>query len=293
MSNQWLALTLNSHSDAESERLEVALMEAGAIAITFAAADDSEIFEPPLGEMPLWAQTGVTGLFPQGSNPEHIVANLNAELGNDYVIKQNIFADSEWTRAWLDYFTPIDFGNGFWVAASEHTIDDPQATVLRLDPGLAFGTGTHPSTAMCLDYLNRQTLNNKLVYDYGCGSGILGIAAALLGAKHVYQTDIDPQALIASADNAAKNQVSARISICANPKDAPAVDLIIANILLDPLCSLKCQLLSHLKPNAVMVFAGILRHQADTLKAHYADVCEVSIINQREQWVLLELTPKD
>ncbi len=292
MSVSWLEITLDSHHDDDSERLEEALTEAGALAITFTAADESEIFEPSLGEMPLWPTTGVTGLFPQNSDPETVIATLNARLNGEYALKHNVFADSEWTRAWLDYFQPINFGQGFWVAATEHVIEEPDTTILRLDPGLAFGTGTHPSTAMCLDYLNHQVLDGLSVYDYGCGSGILGIAAALLGAKIVYQTDIDPQALIASADNAKKNKVSDIITIVSDPEKAPTVDLIVANILLSPLCDLKPRLLAHLKPQGKMIFAGILDHQVDTLKRHYIDDCHVNIINQQEHWVLLLITPK-
>ena len=218
MTPQWLEITLRSNSEADAERIEAALEAAGAIAITYTAADDEEIFEPPIGSMPLWAHTGITGLFPQNSDPETIHFLLRAALGNDIALNDRLFADSEWTRAWLDHFRPIDFGGGFWVAASEHHIDDPAATVLRLDPGLAFGTGTHPSTAMCLNWLvHHGALAGKTVYDYGCGSGILGIAAALLGAQHVWQTDIDPQALTASGENADKNGVHARITLALTP----------------------------------------------------------------------------
>lgn len=291
--NIWLEITLQSHGDAQSERFEQALNAAGAIAITYQAVDDEEIYEPPIGSMPLWQQTAVTGLFAQDSDRAAIIAALQAHLGEEArALDVRQFADSEWTRAWLDYFKPIDFGNGFWVAAREHVIDAPNATILRLDPGLAFGTGTHPSTAMCLKWLSEQPLAGKTVYDYGCGSGILGIAAALLGAQAVYQTDIDPQALAASRDNAAQNGVNERIRILPDPADAPAVDILIANILLEPLCFLRGQFEQHLHPDTTIIFAGLLARQEDDIRAHYGDAYDVARINEREGWILLRLRCK-
>ncbi|MDO5091024.1 MAG: 50S ribosomal protein L11 methyltransferase [Cardiobacteriaceae bacterium] len=288
---QWLEITLKSHDDAQTERFEQALEAAGAIAITYQAADDEEIYEPPIGAMPLWQQTGITGLFPQSSAPEAVIAALQQALGDEAdALDLRQFADSEWTRAWLDHFQPIDFGNGFWVAASEHEIPDASATVLRLDPGLAFGTGTHPSTAMCLNWLNSHDLSGKTVYDYGCGSGILGIAAALLGAERVWQTDIDPQALAASLDNARKNGVDARIDIVADPGDAPRVDILVANILLEPLCFLQPQFLRHIHPDTRLVFAGVLERQVAELAAVYEDAFDLRIADTRDGWALLELS---
>ena len=292
MTAQWLEITLHSNSDADTDRIEAALEAAGAIAITYTAADDEEIYEPPVGSMPLWTHTGVTGLFPQNSDPETIHFLLRAALGNDIALDDRLFADSEWTRAWLDHFQPIPFGNGFWVAATEHTIPEADATVLRLDPGLAFGTGTHPSTAMCLNWLVHHDLRGKTAYDYGCGSGILGIAAALLGATHIWQTDIDPQALTASHDNAEKNNVAARITLCANPGDAPQVDLIIANILLEPLCALRPQFEKHLHAASRLIFAGLLERQEERIHAAYADAYHIRRADERDGWILLELQRK-
>lgn len=291
--NQWLEITLQSDNDAQTGLFEQALEAAGAIAITYQAADDEEIYEPPIGSMPLWRQTGVTGLFAQSSDPEAVIAALQQALGDEAnALDMRQFADSEWTRAWLDHFQPIDFGRGFWVAASEHEIPEANATVLRLDPGLAFGTGTHPSTAMCLNWLNQNDLHGKSVYDYGCGSGILGIAAALLGAKAVWQTDIDPQALTASLDNAQKNHVADKITILANPDEAPQVDILVANILLEPLCFLKEQFIRHIHSGTRLVFAGILDRQVEELAAVYKDAFEIRIGDRREGWSLLELVPR-
>ena len=292
MTAQWLEITLHSTNDADTDRIEAALEAAGAIAITYTAADDEEIYEPPVGSMPLWTHTGVTGLFPQNSDPETIHFLLRAALGNDIALNDRLFADSEWTRAWLDHFRPIDFGGGFWVAASEHHIDAADATVLRLDPGLAFGTGTHPSTAMCLNWLvHHGALTGKTVYDYGCGSGILGIAAALLGAAHVWQTDIDPQALTASGENADKNGVRERITLCADPNDAPQVDLLVANILLEPLCFLRPQFEKHLRADSQLIFAGLLERQEERIRAAYGDAYAITRTDSRDGWILLHLRP--
>lgn len=287
---QWLELSLTAHSEDEAFLLETALELSGALAVTYQAADEEEIFEPPIGSTPLWQSTKVTGLYDLNADRQAVLAALRSSLGEDYPIAEHLVKDSDWVRAWLDYFQPIRFGEHFWVAATEHEIEDDNAIVLRLDPGLAFGTGTHPSTAMCLNYLvNKAELQGKTVYDYGCGSGILGIAAALAGAKAVYQTDIDPQALIASADNAKKNHVGEKIHLCANPADAPAVDILIANILLEPLCLLRPQFQQHLQSNTVMYFAGLLERQQADIEARYGDAYSVRRVDEREGWILLEL----
>ena len=164
--------------------------------------------------------------------------------------------------------------------------------MLRLDPGLAFGTGTHPSTAMCLNWLvHHGALAGKTIYDYGCGSGILGIAAALLGAKHVWQTDIDPQALTASGENADKNGVRERITLCADPNNAPQVDLLVANILLEPLCALRPQFEKHLRADSEMIFAGLLERQEERIRAAYGDAYHISRADSRDGWILLHLRP--
>ena len=288
----WLELTLTAHSDAEAEQLEAALEASGAIAVTYTAADDEEIYEPPVGTTPLWQTTRVTGLYPLDSDRDAILTVLRAALGNDYPIAEHLLHDNDWVRAWLDHFQPIPFGNGFWVAATEHTIPEADATVLRLDPGLAFGTGTHPSTAMCLNWLvHHGALADKTVYDYGCGSGILGIAAALLGAKHVWQTDIDPQALTASGENADKNGVRERITLCADPDDAPKVDLLVANILLEPLCFLRPQFEKHLRADSQLIFAGLLERQEERIRAAYGDAYAITRTDSRDGWILLHLHP--
>ncbi|SUO96056.1 50S ribosomal protein L11 methyltransferase [Suttonella ornithocola] len=290
---QWLELTLTAHNDDEALLLETALELSGALAVTYQAADEQEIFEPPIGTTPLWQTTKVTGLYDLQVDKSEVLSILKQSLGDNYPIGEHLLKDEDWVRAWLDYFQPIPFGKNFWVAATEHRIDEPNATVLRLDPGLAFGTGTHPSTAMCLSALvNHITLQDKTVYDYGSGSGILGIAAALLGAEHVWQTDIDPQALQAGAENAEKNGVRDKITLCENPNDAPKVDILMANILLEPLCVLRTQFEKHLHEKSVLYFAGLLERQESVIREHYEEAYNIHRIDDKEGWILLELHPK-
>lgn len=290
--DSWLNLSLDCHDEHELEIVEEALFFAGALSVSYEAVDDEEIFEPPVGTTPLWQHTRITALFERSADVSTILAQLDAMLGEKLRFNPQFFADSEWTRAWLDYFKPIPFGEKFWVAATEHHIPDADAIVLRLDPGLAFGTGTHPSTAMCLEYLVHADLHGKALYDYGCGSGILGIAAALLGAKTVYQTDIDPQALTASLDNARKNHVADTITLCPNPDDAPVVDILVANILLEPLCFLRPQFEKHVHAETVLIFAGILERQQTRIEEVYGDAYDIIRINERDEWICLRLQKK-
>lgn len=293
--NEWLNLSLDCQDEHELEIVEEALFFAGALSVSYEAVDDEEIFEPPVGTTPLWQNTRITALFEKNADLGAIIAELDAMLGEKLRFNPKFFADSEWTRAWLDYFKPILFESEkkrFYVAATEHQIDDKEATILRLDPGLAFGTGTHPSTAMCLQYLVEADLHDKALYDYGCGSGILGIAGALLGAKNIYQTDIDPQALIASLDNAQKNKVEDKIQILNNPDDAPKVDILVANILLEPLCFLRPQFEKHIQKDTILIFAGILERQQSRIEEVYGDKYKIQRINEVDGWVCLKLIQK-
>lgn len=288
-----LEISLKSRCADETARLESALELAGAIALTYQAGDDSAIYEPPPGAMPLWRETRITGLFREDSDTERVRAAVRGVLGKEYPLEVRFLAPSDWIDVWRDHFSPIPFGGRFWVAASGQVVDDPEALVLRLDPGLAFGTGTHPTTAMCLNYLvNHAAVAGKNVYDYGCGSGILGIAAALCGAAQVWQTDIDAQALRAAKANGEKNQVGGKITLCADPDDAPAVDLLVANILLEPLCNLRWQFEKHLKPETRLLFAGIRDNQTDKIHDVYGDAFTIETADQRDGWVLLSLTAK-
>lgn len=287
---EWLELSLIINNEEDIEHIESALEQSGAIAITYQAADDEEIFEPPIGTTPLWQNNKITALYPMGSDREHILQQLGQTLGDNYPINSHLLQDKDWNNAWLAHFQPIAISEKFWIASEAHQINAKDATILRINPGLAFGTGTHPSTALCLEHLVRHIpIKNKTLYDYGCGSGILGIAAALLGASAVYQTDIDPQALLSSQENATKNNVGDKITILSDSTQAPKVDILIANILLAPLCQLKENFERHKKAHTEFYFAGLLNTQIDTLRTHYHDY-HIEQIAERENWVLLKLT---
>src|SRR5690606_38564852 len=193
----------------ELDAVEDALLEAGAVAVTYKDAADDPVFEPWPGEMPLWRQTRVTGLFPADSDISSVRAVLLAALALEHLPEHHIeiLEDRDWSREWLKNFRPVQFGRRLWVVPTAYTPPESDAVNLVLDPGLAFGTGTHPTTALCLEWLDTLAgngeLEGRMVLDYGCGSGILAIAAALLGAERVVATDIDPQALLATRDNAA------------------------------------------------------------------------------------------
>nr|BAL57255.1 ribosomal protein L11 methyltransferase [uncultured Gammaproteobacteria bacterium] len=253
-------------ADAVSEFLEAQ----GAIAITFAEDGDEALFEPLPGEMPLWRSPRLTALFELGVNPEAIQADLAARFGDKLTgWRRQILADRPWERVWLEHFKPLNFGR-LWVCPSGQSPPDPNAVYLTLDPGLAFGTGTHPTTALCLRWLAAHPLSGKSVIDYGCGSGILAVAALVLGASEALACDLDPQALTATQENARKNQVAARLRCC-YPEAMPqvAADLVLANILADALIALAPTLAAHTRPGGWLILSGILESQAEAVKRAY------------------------
>ncbi|MBP3863108.1 MAG: 50S ribosomal protein L11 methyltransferase, partial [Pseudomonas sp.] len=195
--------------------------------------------------------------------------------------------DQDWERSWMDNFHPMRFGQRLWIVPSWHAAPEPDAVNLLLDPGLAFGTGTHPTTALCLEWLDGQDLKNCTVLDFGCGSGILAIAAMLLGAKHAVGTDIDVQALEASRDNANRNGVDPQLFPLYLPEDMPQVqaDVVVANILAGPLVSLAPQLSSLVKPGGRLALSGILAEQGEEVAAAYAQDFDLDPIANRDGWV--------
>lgn len=271
----WLQLHIPSTAEA-AEQVEDALMSLGANAVTLSDAADQPLFEPPPGATPLWRETVVSALFQADTDENALLAGLSATLGSapaDYRFEH--LADQAWERAWMDDFKPMQFGERLWIVPSWAEPMTGDAVNLRLDPGLAFGTGTHETTAMCLAWLDGASVNGKLtgktVLDFGCGSGVLAIAALLLGAERVLACDIDPQALLATRDNAALNGVADRLECCL-PEAMPAqahFDLVIANILAGPLVSLAPQLLGYCGDGAALVLSGILNEQAEDVMAAY------------------------
>ncbi|MCC8999099.1 MAG: 50S ribosomal protein L11 methyltransferase [Candidatus Contendobacter sp.] len=292
----WLQLTLEA-LDHSPEQLEDALLYAGALAVTLEDAGDQPVLEPAPGETPLWAHTRITGLFDAQTDIEVVKRLLRRFLHTPELPECRLTAleERDWVRAWMDNFHPMRFGQRLWICPSCQTPPDPTAVNIRLDPGLAFGTGTHPTTALCLEWLDGADLADKTVLDYGCGSGILAIAAARLGAKRVWAVDIDPQALLASDSNASENEVEDRIEL-ADPAELPAafsVDILLANILAGVLVRLAPEFGRRVKPNGRLVLSGILESHADVVQAVFSREFSFGPCQRREDWVLLEGVRRD
>lgn len=286
----WLQLTLEA-IEHHPEELEDALLQAGALAVTLTDAGDQPVLEPAPGQTPLWAHTRVTGLFDAQTDIEVIKKQLRRFLHTPSLPECRLIAleERDWVRAWMDHFHPMRFGQRLWVCPKEQAPPDPSAINLRLDPGLAFGTGTHPTTALCLEWLDGADLTDKTLLDYGCGSGILAIAAAKLGAMRVWAVDIDPQALIASDDNASENAVEDRIELV-SPAELPAdlqVDMLLANILAGVLVRLASDFARRVKPGGQIALSGILEAHADAVQATFSPDFIFSTRRCREDWVLL------
>ena len=291
----WLQLTLQAERH-EPQQLEDALLAAGALAVTLADEGDQPVLEPPPGETPLWSRTRVTGLFEAQTDIGAVKYRLSRALGPEVLAEARLegLEERDWTRTWLEDFQPLQFGRRLWVCPSGSTPPDPGAVNLWLDPGLAFGTGTHPTTALCLEWLDGAELSGKRVIDYGCGSGILAIAAARLGAAEVQATDIDPQALLACDQNADRNQVGQQVTTLMPEALAPApVDLLLANILAGPLIGLAPRFSERIVPGGDLVLSGLLRTQTDEVQAAFTPWFTFAEPRQRDEWVLLHGRRRD
>ena len=283
----WLQLRL-AITPEQAPTLEDQLLELGAVSVTFMDAEDQPIFEPDLGTTPLWSNTHLLALFEADTDPEALLQHLRllwqAELPPHELEK---IEDQDWERSWMDNFHPMRFGERLWIVPSWHAAPEPDAVNLLLDPGLAFGTGTHPTTSLCLQWLDAQQLQGKTLIDFGCGSGILAIAGLLLGAEHAVGTDIDIQALEASRDNAQRNQVADDrfdLYLPEQMPDTPA-DVLVANILAGPLVSLAPQLASLVKPGGLLALSGILAEQTDEILQAYRDDFELDPVANQEGWI--------
>lgn len=283
----WLQVRL-AISPEQAETYEDALLEVGAVSVTFMDAEDQPIFEPELNTTPLWSHTHLLALFEADTDAEHVLAHLrlltDAELPEHM---SEVIEDQDWERSWMDNFQPMRFGQRLWIVPSWHAAPEPEAVNLLLDPGLAFGTGTHPTTALCLEWLDGQDLNGCDLLDFGCGSGILAIAALLLGAEQAVGTDIDVQALEASRDNAGRNNIAPERFELYLPEDMPPqqADVLVANILAGPLVALAPQLATLVKTGGRLALSGILAEQGEEVAAAYADTFELDPIANRDGWV--------
>ncbi|HEY9050373.1 MAG TPA: 50S ribosomal protein L11 methyltransferase [Gammaproteobacteria bacterium] len=281
----WIQLILTTERS-KHEQAEQALLDVGALSVTLQDAEDNPVLEPAPGETPLWDKIILTGLFDADNNSEQLKLAIQKRLGKDIGLKAEQLEDKDWIRAWMDDYKPMSFGQRLWVCPKHLPPPDPDAINLMLDPGLAFGTGTHPTTALCLQWLDSADLTNKTVLDFGCGSGVLAIAALLLGATHCDAVDIDPQALEASRDNAESNQVSDKLAVML-PKQLPQkqYDIVLANILAGPLVEQAPLLTAHLKPGGHIVLSGILQTQASEILNAYAPWCTLDPVTVKEDWI--------
>ncbi len=289
----WIQLEIDTDADGV-EHLSDALSEAGALSVTWEDAADQSLFEPPPGATPLWTVTRVAGLFDADTDMATVVKQLETTLvGPLRAWRATPLDDKDWERAWMDDFHPMRFGERLWICPSWCLPPIPEAVNLLLDPGLAFGTGTHPTTALCLVWLDAQVLSGCVVIDYGCGSGILAIAAARLGAHRVYAVDHDPQALLATRDNATRNGVDTVIQTC-RPEVLDTTlagvqaDILLANILSGPLIALAPRLATLTRHSAAIALSGILNEQAASVASAYATDFTVSPPISREGWTRLE-----
>ncbi len=283
----WLQIRLDANPESATT-LEDALLDCGAASVTMEDNADQPLFEPPIGETPVWQHTRVTGMFPADSDMVAVLAQLHAIAGELPPHRIEILEERDWIREWMDSYQPLQCGERLWICPSWREPVDPQAVNLLLDPGLAFGTGTHPTTWLCLNWLDSQPLADKTVIDYGCGSGILGIAALLLGAKNMIAVDTDPQALQATRENAERNHIAPERLRCYLPDELPDTlhgDLLLANILAGPLMTLAPKLAACLPPGAPICLSGILDSQGQQLCEHYGQWFSALQAVQREEWL--------
>jgi len=272
-----------------AQAVETALEALGALAVSLRDAGDEPLLEPPPGTHPLWGRVRVEALFQPLPPTDRLEAALRAALGGPVRWAVAPLGERDWVRETQARFGARRFGRELWVCPSWEP-PPARGTVLRLDPGVAFGTGTHPTTALCLEWLDAHPPRRRTVLDYGCGSGILGIAAALLGAHRVWATDIEPQALEATARNALRNGLEAERLQVDPPQrlGATRADLVMANILHGPLLALRPRLAAHTAPGGTLLLSGLLRGQADSLRAAYERDFAFLETRTKGDWVLLE-----
>lgn len=295
----WLQIKIKTTPE-NSEPYEDLLLSAGCAAVTFEDSEDQPIFEPDLGTTPLWNNTTITGLFAAEHNLEETLRFINQ--GHEQLfpglptpdIKAEILEDKDWEREWMDNYHPMQFGPRLWVCPSWKEAPNPDAVNLMLDPGLAFGTGTHPTTALCLAWLDEHIGSGEFVIDYGCGSGILGIAALLLGADKALGVDIDPQALQATKDNLQRNQLADESLKVYLPEHTPeeTADTLVANILAGPLVELAPTLAGHVKAGGKLCLSGLLAIQEQEIRAAYSQWFDLDPVAEKDGWIRISGTKR-
>ena len=285
---QQIQMTVRAEHSAE---LEALLLEAGASSVTLMDAEDQPVFQREPGATPLWGTSTLTGLFPLEQDLKALLATLqfHPRVLNRDSLQIEPLQEQVWERTWMDNFAPKQFGKRLWICPSWQSPPDPEAVNILLDPGLAFGTGSHATTALCLRWLEQANLRDKTVIDYGCGSGILAIATALLGADKIHAVDNDPQAIAATVDNSLRNDLPVDKITAYLPGALPKLqaDFLLANILAEPLHELADQFATLLKPEGKIVLSGILEEQTESLLARYERWFSLDKPATEDGWVRL------
>jgi len=274
---------------AELDQIEELLLDLGALSINLTDAKNEPLYEPLPGHAPVWQESIVTGMFDGSCSPEILYHQLVERLPEHLTgsVRQSELKNQDWVQAYRDHYYPIQCSDKLWIVPSWHKAPDPNAVNICLDPGLAFGTGGHPTTSLCLAWLANHTINNLTIVDYGCGSGILAVAACKLGAKNVIGVDIDPQALEASRHNALRNNIHPdRFPLyLPDQLDPVRVDLLIANILSGPLIRLAKTFATLVKPGGKLLLSGILHGQTDEIQFAYQPFFELDPVSAKEDWI--------
>lgn len=270
--------------------VEDACFARGALSVTLQDGADDPVLEPAPGTTPLWPAVRLSALYEAGTDPTALVAALAQGLGLPASsLRCAVLADRVWEREWLKDFRPMRFGRRLWICPGGQAAPDPDALVLELDPGLAFGTGTHATTALCLEWLDGAGVAGRTLLDFGCGSGVLALGALRLGAAAACAVDIDPQALLATRENARRNDLDSRLSILpADSLGSGSWDIVLANILAGPLVELAPRLAAATRPGGAIVLAGLLERQAADVAAAYRTWFDMELFAARQGWAVLE-----
>ncbi len=287
---KWLQIHITV-DQAQVDFTETLLLSLGAVSVTLDDAEDQALLEPLPGETPLWNKVIVTGIYAQEDGEEIDVTALESFIKlqmPDAPLRSALMEDQAWERTWMDAYEPIQIGEKFWIVPEWMQAPEADAVNIKLDPGLAFGTGNHASTFLCLQWLGKTDVKDKIVIDYGCGSGILGVAALLLGAKKVYATDIDPQAVLATQQNAALNGVLDHLYV-GLPEEFNAefahqkADVFVANILAGPLMALAAEFSTLIKSEGEFALAGVIEEQVDDVSRVYSEFFDILDVEKRDE----------
>ena len=287
---KWLQIHITV-DQAQVDFTETLLNSLGAVSVTLDDAENQDLLEPLPGETPLWNKVIVTGIYAQEEGEEIDVNALTTFITAqmpEAPLRHEFLEDQEWERTWMDAYEPIQIGEKYWIVPEWMEAPEADAVNIKLDPGLAFGTGNHASTFLCLQWLGKTDLKDKVVIDYGCGSGILGVAALLLGAKKVYATDIDPQAVLATKQNAELNGVLENLYV-GLPEEFNAefknqkADVFVANILASPLMALAAEFATLIKSEGEFALAGILEEQVADVSGVYSEFFDILDVETREE----------